>query len=120
MSNPALDLWCIRFPEAPFPVRVVRARQNGQIIFRDAATRGTTYAARHIREWAELTDKQRTAAWEVWLMARRKDASFRAAKDGSLAGLVPAWNAQAQAVYNVSQREGFPKPPPRYGKEAAP
>lgn len=117
MSKPAIDLWCIREADAPFPVRVVRARQNGQIIFRDAATRGTTYSARNIREWAELTPKQRAAAWEIWLMARRKDAAFRAAKDSSLAGLVPAWNAQAQAICNVAQRDGYPTPPPKYEED---
>lgn len=86
--------YCVKSPEFPNRVEVRQAIQQGRTVYRDRF--GTTYAARHIRTWDELTAVQKAALAKSEYKRDLADIDFQIAKDPTLSDMRKAWRKAAR------------------------
>lgn len=92
--------WCVR-GMIPYRVQVyetAQQRPNGLPPIKVYKDRGghTTYSARYIKTWAELTVKQKADVYRAQYQADIEDARWQIAKDPDLKSQFPVWKKDCQ------------------------
>lgn len=95
------------------PVIVRQTTQQGRTIWRGEF--GTTYSARQIKAWDELTAEQKTKAYQSACDYKIDSAKWTAAKDPELSESAENWIAEAiterdEAIRAIMNCENVPPP----------